>query len=46
MEWIDWVPEDLFVEMPVMQDGDFLIPDRPGHGMTLTLAAQQKYRVG
>jgi L-alanine-DL-glutamate epimerase-like enolase superfamily enzyme len=46
VEWIDWVPEDLFAEMPVMQGGDFLIPDRPGHGMALAPGAQQKYRVG
>jgi L-alanine-DL-glutamate epimerase-like enolase superfamily enzyme len=31
--------------MPVMQGGDFLIPDRPGHGMTLSPGARQKYRV-
>jgi L-alanine-DL-glutamate epimerase-like enolase superfamily enzyme len=46
VEWIDWVPEDLFAEMPVMQGGDFLIPDRPGHGMALAAGALQKYRVG
>src|SRR5712691_5950337 len=46
VEWIDWVPEDLFAEMPVMQGGDFLIPDRPGHGMTLAPGAEKKYRVG
>ncbi len=46
VEWIDWVPENLFAEMPVMQGGDFLIPDRPGHGMALAPGAQQKYRVG
>ena len=46
VEWIDWVPEDLFAEMPVMQGGDFLIPDRPGHGMALAPGAQQTYRVG
>jgi outer membrane receptor protein involved in Fe transport len=46
VEWIDWVPEDLFAEMPVMQGGDFLIPDRPGHGVALAPGAETKYRVG
>jgi L-alanine-DL-glutamate epimerase-like enolase superfamily enzyme len=46
VEWIDWVPDDLFAEMPVMQAGEFLIPDRPGHGMTLAPGAERKYRAG
>jgi L-alanine-DL-glutamate epimerase-like enolase superfamily enzyme len=46
VEWIDWVPEDLFAEMPVMEGGDFLIPDRPGHGVSLAPGAERKYRVG
>jgi L-alanine-DL-glutamate epimerase-like enolase superfamily enzyme len=46
VEWIDWVPDDLFAEMPVMQAGEFLIPDRPGHGMTLAPGAEPKYRAG
>jgi hypothetical protein len=29
-----------------MQGGDFLIPDRPGHGMALAAGAEKKYRVG
>jgi L-alanine-DL-glutamate epimerase-like enolase superfamily enzyme len=44
VEWIDWVPEDLFTEMPVMDAGDFIVPDRPGHGMTLAPGAERKYR--
>ncbi|MGH7374693.1 MAG: mandelate racemase/muconate lactonizing enzyme family protein, partial [Candidatus Rokuibacteriota bacterium] len=44
VEWIDWVPEDLFTEMPVMDGGDFLVPDRPGHGMSLAPGAERKYR--
>ena len=40
------MPEDLFAEMPVMQGGDFLIPDRPGHGVALPPGAEKKYRVG
>ncbi len=31
VEWIDWVPEDLFAQMPIMDRGDFLIPARPRH---------------
>jgi L-alanine-DL-glutamate epimerase-like enolase superfamily enzyme len=45
VEWIDWVPEDLFAEMPALDGGDFLIPDRPGHGMSLAPGAERKYRV-
>src|SRR4030095_6579904 len=45
VEWIDWVPEDLFTEMPVMDKGDFLVPNRPGHGMSLAPGAERKYRV-
>jgi L-alanine-DL-glutamate epimerase-like enolase superfamily enzyme len=44
VEWIDWVPEDLFVEMPAMRDGEFLVPERPGHGMALAPGAERKYR--
>jgi len=43
VEWIDWVPEDLFTEMPVLDGGDFLVPDRPGHGMSLAPGAERKY---
>jgi len=46
VEWIDWVPDDLFAQMPVMDRGDFLIPDRPGHGVALAPGAEKKYRVG
>ena len=45
VEWIDWVPDDLFAQMPVMDHGDFLIPDRPGHGMALAPEAERKYRI-
>ena len=44
VEWIDWVPDDLFAQMPVMDRGDFLVPDRPGHGMALAPDAERKYR--
>jgi len=45
VEWIDWVPEDLFTEMPEIDKGDFLVPNRPGHGMSLAAGAERKYRV-
>ena len=44
-EFIDWTPPDLFVDMPKCEDGHFRIPDRPGHGMSLTPDAVKKYRV-
>ncbi len=44
-EFIDWVPPDLFAEMPSHEDGNFLIPDRPGHGMALAPDAERKYRL-
>ncbi|MFQ5955382.1 MAG: mandelate racemase/muconate lactonizing enzyme family protein, partial [Kiloniellales bacterium] len=44
-EFIDWVPPDLFVEMPGHEDGSFLIPERPGHGMALAPGAAEKYRL-
>src|SRR6266446_4568263 len=45
VEFIDWTPPDLFAQMPVMDHGDFLIPDRPGHGMALAPGAERKYRI-
>jgi D-arabinonate dehydratase len=44
VEFIDWTPLDLFDGMPACQDGHFLIPDRPGHGMALSRSAKEKYR--
>jgi len=46
VEFIDWTPPDLFVEMPRCEDGHFRIPDRPGHGMALAPGAERTYRVG
>jgi L-alanine-DL-glutamate epimerase-like enolase superfamily enzyme len=45
-EWIDWAPADLFDGMPKCESGDFLIPDRPGHGLSLGPDAVKRYRVG
>src|SRR6266699_1353844 len=36
VEWIDWVPADLFEGMPKCEAGAFRISDRPGHGIILT----------
>ena len=37
VEYMDWMPPDLFVDMPRPDPADGLIriPDRPGHGMAL-----------
>jgi L-alanine-DL-glutamate epimerase-like enolase superfamily enzyme len=43
VEWIDWVPADLFDGLPTIENGDFLVPDRPGHGLALTADAVRKY---
>ena len=44
VEFIDWTPADLFEDMPACEDGQFRIPDRPGHGMELARGAMEKYR--
>jgi len=44
VEFMDWAPPDLFVELPECKDGAIRIPDRPGHGMELTPKAIEKYR--
>src|SRR5262245_21507688 len=45
VEFIDWTPPDLFAEMPRCEDGQFRIPERPGHGMSLGAGAEGKYRI-
>ena len=47
VEYMDWVPPDLFEDVPRPDpaDGLFRIPDRPGHGMALAPGAEQKYRL-
>ena len=44
VELMDWMPEDLFEDIPVCREGAIRIPDRPGHGMTLHKNALSKYR--
>jgi L-alanine-DL-glutamate epimerase-like enolase superfamily enzyme len=46
VELIDWAPPDLFAEPLRCEDGHFVIPERPGHGVALTPDAERKYRVG
>jgi L-alanine-DL-glutamate epimerase-like enolase superfamily enzyme len=46
VELMDWMPEDLFEEIPACRDGFIPISDRPGHGMTLAKGAVAKYRSG
>jgi L-alanine-DL-glutamate epimerase-like enolase superfamily enzyme len=45
VEFMDWAPPDLFVELPRCEGGAFRIPDRPGHGMALAPTAVRKYRL-
>ncbi len=44
VELMDWMPPDLFEELPECKDGHIRISDRPGHGMTLQRGAVAKYR--
>jgi L-alanine-DL-glutamate epimerase-like enolase superfamily enzyme len=44
VELMDWMPPDLFEELPECKDGHIRILDRPGHGMTLHPGALSKYR--
>ena len=46
VELMDWMPGDLFEDIPVCKDGHVRIPQRPGHGMTLQAGAVAKYRSG
>jgi len=45
VEFMDWTPPDLFVELPRCEDGFFRIPERPGHGIALAPGAEKKYRL-
>jgi hypothetical protein len=42
---MDWAPPDLFEALPSCVQGAFVVPDRPGHGVTLAKGAIEKYRV-
>jgi L-alanine-DL-glutamate epimerase-like enolase superfamily enzyme len=43
VELMDWLPEDLFEDIPLCREGAIHIPDRPGHGVTLAKGATAKY---
>jgi L-alanine-DL-glutamate epimerase-like enolase superfamily enzyme len=47
VEYMDWMPPDLFEDVPRPDPADGLIriPERPGHGMTLAPGAERKYRL-
>jgi mandelate racemase len=44
VEYMNWAPADLFVELPTCEGGWFRVPERPGHGLALTPDAIKKYR--
>ena len=44
VELMDWMPPDLFEDLPQCKDGAIRIPDRPGHGLALHSKAVEKYR--
>jgi L-alanine-DL-glutamate epimerase-like enolase superfamily enzyme len=44
VELMDWMPPDLFEELPQCRDGAIRIPERPGHGLALHGKAVEKYR--
>jgi L-alanine-DL-glutamate epimerase-like enolase superfamily enzyme len=43
VELMDWMPPDLFEELPECKDGHIRISERPGHGISLQLGAVRKY---
>jgi len=44
VELMDWMPPDLFEQIPQCEGGEIRIPERAGHGMTLAKGALAKYR--
>jgi L-alanine-DL-glutamate epimerase-like enolase superfamily enzyme len=45
VEYMEWMPEDLFESLPAFQGGAIVIPDRPGHGLAFNAKAVEKYRI-
>ncbi|HEX5613345.1 MAG TPA: mandelate racemase/muconate lactonizing enzyme family protein [Burkholderiales bacterium] len=43
VELMDWMPGDLFEQIPDCREGEIRIPDLPGHGLTLAKGAVAKY---
>jgi len=46
VEYMNWAPDDLFVDLPKCENGWFRVPERPGHGLMLTPDALKKYKAG
>ncbi|HEX7559573.1 MAG TPA: enolase C-terminal domain-like protein, partial [Usitatibacter sp.] len=44
VEFMDWMPPDLFEELPQCREGRIDIPQRAGHGLALARGAIAKYR--
>ena len=44
VEFMDWIPKDLFEHPLQCSEGCFRIPERPGHGVALAPGAKEKYR--
>jgi len=44
VEYMNWAPDDLFVDLPKCEYGWFRVPERPGHGLMLTPDALKKYK--
>jgi L-alanine-DL-glutamate epimerase-like enolase superfamily enzyme len=44
VELMDWMPDDLFEELPRCKEGFISIADKPGHGIALARGAVAKYR--
>jgi L-alanine-DL-glutamate epimerase-like enolase superfamily enzyme len=44
VELMDWLPPDLFEDVPACKGGAIRIPSRPGHGLALARGAVAKYR--
>src|SRR3989344_1527915 len=44
VEFVDWMPDDLFLEKPHCENGYFIIPDRPGHGLEFAAGALRNYK--
>jgi D-arabinonate dehydratase len=45
VEYMDWAPGDLFLQLPELVEGAVHIPDRPGHGLELAPGAMARYRL-
>ena len=46
VEYANWAPSGLFEELPVCQDGQIRIAERPGHGVSLAAGAVARFGAG